>query len=87
MDEERAPKDILNNGKTDGVGKKGAQAAATAANSKKGSSGKASEQRYFRVPFVRPNEQNRDTNGEQKKKGWWYAHFDGKIIHLFYFYG
>jgi myosin-6 len=60
--------------------KKGGQAAAaTNANTKKGGSGKASEQRYFRIPFVRPNEQNRDNNGEQKKKGWWYAHFDGKI--------
>ena len=36
------------------------------------------EQRYFRIPFIRPNEQHRDAVGEQKKKGWWYAHFDGK---------
>ena len=44
---------------------------------------KASEQRYFRIPFLRPNERNRDANGEQKKKGWWYAHFDGKIaLHI-----
>ena len=96
-DEERAPKDILNNGKfhctsmmmiiilsllapsispvDGGSNKKGAQASN---NAKKTSSGKASEQRYFRIPFLRPNERNREANGEQKKKGWWYAHFDGK---------
>jgi myosin-6 len=61
----------------DGANKKDGQAAATP---KKSSSGKPNEQRYFRIPFLRPNERNRDTNGEQKKKGWWYAHFDGKII-------
>jgi myosin-6 len=64
--------------------KKGGQAATTTANanSKKGS-GKEAEQRYFRIPFIRPNDQNRDSNGEQKKKGWWYAHFDGKMKYLF----
>ncbi|KAK2189542.1 hypothetical protein NP493_103g06048 [Ridgeia piscesae] len=36
------------------------------------------DQRYFRIPFVRPSDQNR--NPEMKKKGWWYAHFDGKWI-------
>ncbi|CAF4853833.1 unnamed protein product [Rotaria sp. Silwood2] len=50
------------------------------ANSKKSSSGKVGEQRYFRVPFIRPNDQNRDTHVEQKEKGWWYGHFDGKWI-------
>lgn len=35
-------------------------------------------QRYFRIPFVRPADQHRDD--EYKKKGWWYAHFDGKWI-------
>jgi hypothetical protein len=64
----------------DGANKKDGQAAATP---KKSSSGKPNEQRYFRIPFLRPNERNRDTNGEQKKKGWWYAHFDGKIIVIF----
>ena len=53
-------------------------APAATANGKKGSM-KGKEQRYFRIPFIRPNDQNRETNGEQqKKKGWWYAHFDGK---------
>ncbi|CAF4877025.1 unnamed protein product, partial [Rotaria sp. Silwood1] len=76
MDQERAPKDILNN---DGVPKRSGQVAAASANSKTGGSGKASEQRYFRIPFIRPNEQNRDSS-EHKKKGWWYAHFDDKWI-------
>ena len=29
-------------------------------------------QRYFRVPFMRP--------GQDKRRGWWYAHFDGQYI-------
>lgn len=36
------------------------------------------KQRYFRIPFVRPSDQHRD--GENRKKGWWFAHFDGKWI-------
>ncbi len=70
---------------TDSANKKSGQATTTAGNSKKPSSGKASEQRYFRIPFVRPNERNHETNGEQKKKGWWYAHFDGKNSFVFLF--
>lgn len=35
------------------------------------------EQRYFRIPFVRPSDVHRDENS---KKGWWYAHFDGPYI-------
>ena len=66
---------------TAGANKISSQASNKPDNSKKGnSSGKPSEQHYFRIPFLRPNEQNRDTNGEHKKKGWWYAHFDGKIL-------
>ncbi|UJR27958.1 hypothetical protein I4U23_009216 [Adineta vaga] len=62
------------------VGGTPAAAAATGANQKKVGSGKAPEQRYFRIPFIRPNDQNRDSNNEQKKKGWWYAHFDDRWI-------
>ena len=36
------------------------------------------QQRYFRIPFIRPGEQYKDPQG--KKKGWWYAHFDGPWI-------
>jgi len=68
---------------TDGANKTGGQVPTTISNSKKIGSGKANEQRYFRIPFLRPNDRNRDTTGEQKKKGWWYAHFDGKIFFVF----
>ncbi len=68
---------------TDGANKTGGQVPTTIPNSKKIGSGKANEQRYFRIPFLRPNDRNRDTTGEQKKKGWWYAHFDGKIFFVF----
>lgn len=44
-----------------------------------GSSGGKAEQRYFRIPFARPADQNRD-GPDKHKKGWWYAHFDGKWI-------
>ncbi|XP_055335103.1 unconventional myosin-VI-like [Paramacrobiotus metropolitanus] len=36
----------------------------------------SSEQRFFRIPFVKPT-----SNGvNEKKRGWWYAHFDGQWI-------
>ncbi|XP_061430725.1 unconventional myosin-VI-like [Lethenteron reissneri] len=35
-------------------------------------------QRYFRILFIRPADQYKDPNN--KKKGWWYAHFDGQWI-------
>jgi len=43
------------------------------------SKGEFNEQRFFRIPFERPSEQNREAKG-QHKKGWWYSHFDGKWI-------
>ncbi|XP_061610261.1 myosin VIa isoform X1 [Phyllopteryx taeniolatus] len=36
------------------------------------------QQRFFRIPFVRPADQYKEPQG--KKKGWWYAHFDGPWI-------
>ncbi|XP_037099841.1 unconventional myosin-VI-like isoform X4 [Syngnathus acus] len=36
------------------------------------------QQRFFRIPFIRPGDQYKDPQG--KKKGWWYAHFDGPWI-------
>jgi len=36
------------------------------------------EQRYFRIPFIRP--QDRGLAPQQQKRGWWFAHFDGKFI-------
>ncbi|KAI4457701.1 myosin [Holotrichia oblita] len=35
-------------------------------------------QRYFRIPFVRP--QSITGNNEQNKRGWWFAHFDGQYV-------
>ncbi|XP_078412888.1 myosin VIa [Cetorhinus maximus] len=35
-------------------------------------------QRYFRIPFIRPADQYKEP--QNKKKGWWYAHFDGPWI-------
>jgi hypothetical protein len=43
-----------------------------------GKAGDPSQQRYFRIPFVKPSDVNRDE--EHKKKGWWFAHFDGRWI-------
>ena len=34
------------------------------------------EDRFFRVPFVQPSQQD----GLNRKKGWWYAHFEGQWI-------
>jgi len=42
-------------------------------NSNKPNPNNKSEQRYFRIPFVKPN----TTSGQ---KGWWFAHFDGQWI-------
>ncbi|XP_074402847.1 unconventional myosin-VI-like [Zonotrichia albicollis] len=36
------------------------------------------QQHYFRIPFIRPADQYKDP--QNKKKGWWYAHFDGPWI-------
>uniref|UniRef100_A0A8C7RF58 Unconventional myosin-VI n=1 Tax=Oncorhynchus mykiss TaxID=8022 RepID=A0A8C7RF58_ONCMY len=36
------------------------------------------QQRYFRIPFIHPGDQYKDP--QNKKKGWWYAHFDGPWI-------
>lgn len=35
-------------------------------------------QRYFRIPFVRPDAEGAGKKGA--KKGWWFAHFDGQWI-------
>lgn len=35
-------------------------------------------QRYFRIPFVRPGAAT--TAGDQHKRGWWFAHFDGQYV-------
>lgn len=35
-------------------------------------------QRFFRIPFVRP--QTISTSSDQNKRGWWFAHFDGQYV-------
>lgn len=35
------------------------------------------DQRYFRIPFVRPNT---IAGPDQNKRGWWFAHFDGQYV-------
>ena len=40
--------------------------------------------RYFRIPFVRPDGSTDGVTNPatlaQGGRGWWYAHFDGKIV-------
>ncbi|EDO36037.1 predicted protein [Nematostella vectensis] len=36
------------------------------------------QQRFFRVPFVRPKDKYRES--EYRKQGWWFAHFDGQWV-------
>lgn len=35
------------------------------------------QHRYFKVPFLRPSDDNEKA---EKTRGWWYAHFDGSWI-------
>ena len=37
-------------------------------------------QRFFRIPFVRPGDAVATDAKGAKKRGWWYAHFDGQWI-------
>ncbi|XP_053678324.1 myosin heavy chain 95F [Anopheles nili] len=40
--------------------------------------------RYFRIPFVRPNNGGPEvamaTNADDSKRSWWFAHFDGQYV-------
>jgi len=69
-DMERAPQSIITNMENLHISPNSSSSSLT-------NKGKA-EQRYFRIPFARPSDQMRD--GAEKKKGWWYSHFDGKWI-------
>lgn len=42
------------------------------------SKGAAREQRFFKIPFIRPAEPGK--KAASRRKGWWYAHFDGQWI-------
>merc|ERR1719431_1715319 len=41
---------------------------------------KTQDQRYFRIPFIKPQEQGMQNGAEPGSKGWWFAHFDGEWI-------
>ena len=40
----------------------------------------ANQQRFFRIPFVRPGDDKGGSAAAPKKKGWWFAHFDGQWV-------
>ncbi|KAK2154661.1 hypothetical protein LSH36_261g02057 [Paralvinella palmiformis] len=65
-EENRAPKAIMDAGN------------APAIPSRKIDKSVQEQQRYFRIPFVRPADENRGDGSKQK--GSWFAHFDGKWI-------
>ncbi|XP_037079769.1 unconventional myosin-VI-like [Pollicipes pollicipes] len=70
MDEsQRAPSSVL---EAAAAGRPPAAAAAASA----GAGPPPPQHRFFRIPFVRPGQQQ--TN---QARGWWYAHFDGPWIH------
>ncbi|KAM6973422.1 unconventional myosin-VI-like [Aplochiton taeniatus] len=67
--EQRAPKSITDYAEQNPAPQLAAQQQEVAMNR---------QQRYFRIPFIRPADQYKDP--QNKKKGWWYAHFDGPWI-------
>jgi len=56
------------------AGARGAAPAPPKKKKKKGADDRP--QRFYRIPFIRPG----DKNSQFKKKGWWFAHFDGQWI-------
>jgi myosin-6 len=75
LDMERAPQSIIAGLEDVHISTSRAGSTATP---KKTNNGTLNEQRFFRIPFARPADQLRE--GADKKKGWWYSHFDGKWI-------
>jgi len=80
-DNQRAPKSVLDagpfSGPFPGPMENHAKSTPTRANPRM-SSGGQDQERYFRIPFVRPSDQHR--GDQSQNKGWWYAHFDGDWI-------
>uniref|UniRef100_A0A1I8GZ60 Unconventional myosin-6 n=1 Tax=Macrostomum lignano TaxID=282301 RepID=A0A1I8GZ60_9PLAT len=72
----RAPQSVLENAVT----VEGAVAAQRQLAGRIGEPGDPKSQRYFRIPFARPNELNRGTEADQHSGGLWWAHFDGRWI-------
>jgi myosin-6 len=76
LEMERAPQSIIAG--LEDVHISTSRPGSTATPKKTGNNGAINEQRFFRIPFARPADQLRE--GADKKKGWWYSHFDGKWI-------
>uniref|UniRef100_A0A674BTV6 Unconventional myosin-VI n=1 Tax=Salmo trutta TaxID=8032 RepID=A0A674BTV6_SALTR len=78
--EQRAPKSITDYGEIPhpGLDHSSQQNPAPAVAAQQQEIAMNRQQRYFRIPFIRPGDQYKDP--QNKKKGWWYAHFDGPWI-------
>ncbi|XP_054617381.1 unconventional myosin-VI-like isoform X6 [Dunckerocampus dactyliophorus] len=76
--EQRAPKSITDYGRAPPLRKAPQQNPAPPVPARQYEVAMTRQQRYFRIPFIRPGEQYKDP--PSKKKGWWYAHFDGPWI-------
>ncbi|XP_072559328.1 myosin VIa isoform X5 [Paramormyrops kingsleyae] len=76
--EQRAPKSVTDYDLAPFVTKASTQNAAPPIPARQHEIAMNRQQRYFRIPFIRPSDQYKDP--QAKKKGWWYAHFDGPWI-------
>uniref|UniRef100_A0A8C7RF45 Unconventional myosin-VI n=1 Tax=Oncorhynchus mykiss TaxID=8022 RepID=A0A8C7RF45_ONCMY len=76
--EQRAPKSITDYGEIPHPGLLSQQNPAPAVAAQQQEIAMNRQQRYFRIPFIHPGDQYKDP--QNKKKGWWYAHFDGPWI-------
>ncbi|XP_056283445.1 myosin VIa isoform X3 [Pseudoliparis swirei] len=76
--EQRAPKSVTDYGGAPPVNKASQQNPAPPIPARQYEVAMNRQQRYFRIPFIRPGDQYKDP--QSKKKGWWYAHFDGPWI-------
>ncbi|XP_029985272.1 unconventional myosin-VI-like [Sphaeramia orbicularis] len=76
--EQRAPKSITDYGHVAAVIKPSLQNPAPPIPARQYEAALNRQQRYFRIPFIRPGDQYKEP--QSKKKGWWYAHFDGPWI-------
>ncbi|XP_048841048.1 myosin VIa isoform X4 [Brienomyrus brachyistius] len=76
--EQRAPKSVTDYDLTPIVTQASMQNAAPPIPARQHEIAMNRQQRYFRIPFIRPSDQYKDP--QAKKKGWWCAHFDGPWI-------
>nr|XP_033935933.1 unconventional myosin-VI-like [Pseudochaenichthys georgianus] len=76
--EQRVPKSITDYDQAPAVRKASQQNPAPALPARQLEVALNRQQRYFRIPFIRPGDAYSDL--QNTKKGWWYAHFDGPWI-------